>query len=110
MLQLRRTGPAALTQAMYDYFNSMGTDMRSVNSSTITSNAGLKVGDMRLLPLESLGGGWEVVNSRTGCASYGNKYPNALVCHQFWGSWKPQWTLRPHLTYNNCTTHGNYSV
>lgn len=100
---LCRTGPAALTQAMYNFFKQAGVGMMDFNESNITSSAGLRVKDVRVLPLEHLGGGWEVVGQKNGtCEDFGKRHANALVCHMFWGSWKSKWTLRPSHTYGSC--------
>lgn len=102
---LYRTGPGALTQAMYDFFKQAGVGMMDFSQSNFTSPEGVKVKDVRVLPQVHLGGGWEVVGKQFGaCSDFGQRHPEALVCHMFWGSWKPGWQLQPSHSYGSCAS------
>jgi hypothetical protein len=93
-----------LTQAVLGFFGTAGVAKQDVNKSSITSPSGLRVRDVRLLPMEYLGGGWDVVGRGSGaCEEYEKQHPEALVCHLFWGTWKSVWSYRPKLAYENCT-------
>lgn len=90
---------------MYNFFKEAGVGMEDFSESNITSPAGLRVEDVRVLPLEHLGGGWEVIEKKNGtCADFGKWHSYALVCHMFWGSWKQTWSLRPTLTHEGCNS------
>lgn len=101
----RRTGPAALSWAAYEYLNNtVGVNMGTATYSNVTSPAGLLAGGVRLLPIEQMGSGWEVAEARkTGrnftCDDLAREKPTALVCHMFWGSWRDSWSFGQQQTY-----------
>lgn len=105
---LERTGPAALTTAMYEYFESVGVDLNNVTEADINSKEGVVAGGVRVLPVVSLSSGWEVAEARSkglvhSCADVAAAKPQALVCHMFWGSWRSTWrTFKQGFTYDNC--------
>lgn len=105
---LERTGPAALTTAMYEYFDSFGVDLNKFTEDDVKSESGVIAGQVRVLPVVSLSTGWEVAEARARgtrytCADVAAAKPQALVCHMFWGSWRTTWkTYKPILTYENC--------
>eukprot|EP00775_Hariotina_reticulata_P010317 gene10317-10475_t len=94
-----RTGPGALTKAMYEYFHSMGSSLNDVAYKSVTSTGGLIAGDVRLLPVDSFASGWDVAKSRSKggnltCEDMLQRHPSALVCHMYWGSWRSMWTFK----------------
>jgi alpha 1,6-mannosyltransferase len=106
---LDRTGPAALTVAMYQYFNSIGFDLNKLTAASFDSLQGVGAGGVRVLPIVALSTGWEVAYARskgTGytCADVARDKPEALVCHMFWGSWRKSvpWKFQQAFTYDNC--------
>lgn len=105
---LDRTGPAALTTAMYEYFDSIGFDLNNVTQAGLTGSQGVLAGGVRVLPVVALSSGWEVADARSKgdkytCADVRAEKPQALVCHMFWGSWRSTWkTFKQQFTYDNC--------
>jgi alpha 1,6-mannosyltransferase len=105
---LDRTGPAALTAAMYDYFEGLGFDLNKVTERDLKSKQGVVAGGVRVLPVVALSSGWEVAEARSKGARYtceqvGKAKPEALVCHMFWGSWRSTWrTFKQRFTYGSC--------
>jgi mannosyltransferase OCH1-like enzyme len=104
---LDRTGPAALTRAMYQYFQSVGSNLSSIVYENVTSEGGLIAGDVRVLPIDRFGSGWQVANARSTGANFTcdqllQHSPSALVCHMFWGSWRSKWSFRQQQTYGTC--------
>lgn len=93
---LDRTGPAALTTAMYEYFSGLGVDLNKFTEAEINSEQGVAAGGVRVLPVVALSSGWEVAEARSQqqaytCADVAAAKPQALVCHMFWGSWRSSW-------------------
>jgi hypothetical protein len=104
---LDRTGPAALTMAMYDFFDSIKFDLNGVAKDVLVGGEGVVAGGARVLPLVLLGSGWEVAEARSkgrqySCADLAKDKPQALVCHMFHGTWRAQWSFRQKYTYDNC--------
>lgn len=105
---LDRTGPAALTAAMYDFFDGIGFDLNKVTERDLKGKHGVVAGGVRVLPVVALSSGWEVAVARSKGARYtceqlGKATPQALVCHMFWGSWRSTWrTFKQKFTYDNC--------
>jgi mannosyltransferase OCH1-like enzyme len=105
---LDRTGPAALTTAMYDYFDSIKFDLNNVTQADINGEKGVLAGGVRVLPVVALSSGWEVAAARSKaqaltCADVAKNKPQALVCHMFFGSWPTSWGLyTPKRTYDTC--------
>lgn len=107
---LDRTGPAALTTAMYEYYDSIGFDLNKAAKSEadISGKQGLLAGGVRVLPVVALSSGWEVADARSKgrqytCADVARDKPQALVCHMFWGSWRSTWrTFKQKFTYDTC--------
>lgn len=94
-----RTGPAALSWAMYDYFSKIGQNLSAVNESTVSSADGFIAGGVRVLPTQNMGSGWEVAEARLKgvnftCNDVAEKTPDAYVCHMFFGSWRTQWQFK----------------
>lgn len=101
-----RTGPAALTTAMYEYFNSIEFDLNQVSEDT-DSQQGVVAGAVRVLPWVAMGTGWDVAAARQRrreytCSDVRAAQPEALtyVCHHFFGSWRSQWGPKQVFTYN----------
>lgn len=105
---LDRTGPAAVTTAMYEYLESVGLDLNKVSEADLTGSGGVIAGGVRVLPGVALSTGWEVADARSKglkytCADAAAAKPQALVCHMFWGSWRSTWrTFKQRFTYENC--------
>lgn len=102
-----RTGPAALSWAMYEYFAQIGQDMSSVGDGTLSSAGGCVAGGVRVLPVQNMASGWEVAEARKSglnftCDDLGKKVPDAYVCHMYFGSWRSQWHFRVHDTAESC--------
>lgn len=106
---LNRTGPAALTTAMYEYFESVGLDLNKVPVAELEgSKGGVIAGGVRVLPTIALSSDWKVADARAKgvkytCADVAAAKPQALVCHMFWGSWRTSWrTFKQRFTYEGC--------
>ncbi|KAF8066317.1 HOC1 [Scenedesmus sp. PABB004] len=84
-----RTGPAALSAALYAWFAAAGVpDPAALTYANVTSAGGLAVGGVRVAPIDRLGAGWETAAARreggnVTCADVAAKHPRAWVCHQF---------------------------
>jgi hypothetical protein len=99
-----RTGPAALTTALYEYLDSVGFDLNTKSLRDVDSRQGVAAGGVRVLPVAALSSGWLVAAARKAgkplsCDDIGRKDPSAYVCHQFWGSWREKWGHRARFTY-----------
>eukprot|EP00879_Flechtneria_rotunda_P002422 GHRR01002619.1.p1 GENE.GHRR01002619.1~~GHRR01002619.1.p1 ORF type:complete len:352 (+),score=66.11 GHRR01002619.1:92-1147(+) len=99
-----RTGPAALTRAMYEYLLLYDKGIMSVSYENVTSPNGVLVGGVRVLPIDCMATGWELADARgkgiaLSCEDVVKKVPDALVCHMFWGSWRSNWQFRQEFTY-----------
>jgi hypothetical protein len=105
---LDRTGPAALTTAMYDYFDSIKFDLNNVTEAELEADKGVLAGGVRVLPQVAMGSGWDVAVARSkgqvfSCADLAKAKPQALVCHMFFGSWRTTWgPFKPKHTYDTC--------
>jgi hypothetical protein len=104
---LERTGPDALTAAMYHYFQSIGFDLNNVTEADVNSQQGVVAGSVRILPGAS-STGWVIAEARARhknltCADLMATKPDALVCHLFWGTWRSNWQVfKQDFTYDNC--------
>lgn len=102
-----RTGPAALSWAVYEYLSKhAGVDMSNVSEASVTSPEGLSAGGVRLLPVDYMSAGWEVALARQQgrnytCDGVGRDKPQALVCHMFHGSWRSSWRFGQEQTRGN---------
>lgn len=104
-----RTGPAALSWAMYEYFNSIGQNMSTVTDMTVSSPEGFAAGGVRVLPVANMASGWEVAEARKQkvkytCDDLAKRVPDAYVCHMFAGSWRAHWFYRSHDGDAACET------
>lgn len=105
---LERTGPEALTEALYEYFATAGADLNSVTEGDLNGDHGVIAGGVRVLPYTAFSTGWEVAVARSKggkytCADNALAHPQALVCHMFWGSWRSTWQAwKQHHTYHEC--------
>lgn len=104
---LQRTGPEALTAAMYDYFDDIGVDISNVTEADLGGKQGFKAGGVQIASVDTLSSGWDVAAARQSrkdynCQDVAADRPEALVCHMFWGSWRSNWQFGQHKTYDNC--------
>jgi hypothetical protein len=104
---LERTGPDALTAAMYHYFQDIGMDLKNVTLADLDGEQGLLAGGVRVASVETLSSGWQVADARQkhrayNCSNIAVDHPEALVCHQFWGTWRTTWHFRQRKSYGNC--------
>lgn len=65
---LDRTGPAALTRAVYAHFASANASLQGVTHDDVASAAGVAAGGARLLPITAFASGWEVRAGRAASA------------------------------------------
>lgn len=101
---VERSGPAALTGAMYEYFSIIGMDLNKFAQTA--TETGVRAGGVRVLPHAAMGQGWEVAVARHNgqnytCADVAHD-SQSLVCHLFWGSWRSNWRFKERMTYGNC--------
>lgn len=104
---LERTGPDALTSAMYEYFADIAVDVSNVTESDLGGQQGFMAGGVRVASVDTLSSGWQVAAARQGgrgynCSNIAVDHPEALVCHMFWGTWRSVWHFRQQKTYGNC--------
>lgn len=104
---LDRTGPAALSVALYEHFASLGVDLNKFSEADAGRKAGIIAGGARILPVVALASGWELAQARQAqtpysCEDVAREKPGALVCHMFWGSWRSRWSFKQEMTYGNC--------
>jgi hypothetical protein len=102
---LERTGPTALTTALYVYFDSIDYDLNTVKEADFNGEMGVLAGGVRVLPEVALGSGWEVAEGRhrgVTCADIARSKPDALVCHMYWGTWRATWPHAQIKTYRDC--------
>eukprot|EP00878_Enallax_costatus_P004173 GHUV01004402.1.p1 GENE.GHUV01004402.1~~GHUV01004402.1.p1 ORF type:complete len:472 (+),score=66.76 GHUV01004402.1:83-1498(+) len=102
-----RTGPAALSWAMYEYFKSVGQNMTGITDKVVSSGQGFMAGGVRVLPIANMGSGWEVAEARRKgekftCEDVAKKVPNAYVCHMFMGSWRTDWAYKGNAAIDEC--------
>ena len=102
-----RTGPAALSWAMYQYFKSVGQNMTGITDEVVSSGEGFAAGGVRVLPIANMGLGWEVAEARRKgenftCDDVAKKVHSAYVCHMFMGSWRSDWAWRGDAALDEC--------
>ena len=100
-----RTGPQLLSAAVDAYFRRRGSSLGNVSRADVDGAPGLRIGAVRLLPREAWGSGYETVHGKS-CADVGRDTPGALVCHQYWGSWKGGSWKPKVLSYAPCSSTG----
>jgi len=104
---LERTGPDALTAAMYQYFEGLDINLNNYSEADVNSGQGLAAGGVRILP-GATSTGWVVAEARAKhqkltCADLLATKPDALVCHLFWGTWRSNWqAFKEDFTFDNC--------
>jgi hypothetical protein len=102
---LMRTGPKAFTSAIQAYAGRVGAKW-PVNSTQADLEGGVLFGTVRAMPKFVLGTGWDTLDHNMTCEEVKAKIrPEALICHQFFGTWKarPEKQLQArHFTYGDC--------
>lgn len=102
---LMRTGPKAFTSAIEAYAHRVGAKW-PVNSTQADQEGGVLFGSVRAMPKFVLGTGWDTLDHNMTCQEVKEKIrPEALICHQFFGTWKtrPEKQLQSRtFTYGNC--------
>jgi hypothetical protein len=102
---LMRTGPKAFTSAIQAYAGRVGAKW-PVNSTQADLEGGVLFGTVRAMPKFVLGTGWDTLDHNMTCEEVKAKIrPEALICHQFFGTWKarPEKQLQSrHFTYGDC--------
>ncbi len=108
-----RTGPAALSRAMYEHFEeASGIHPGDLSyDANVTSPAGLLVDAVRVLPMPAMAGSWQVAAARsrdpaasniTSCDDVARAHPEALLCHMYHGTWRRSWSFPAARTYTDC--------
>lgn len=102
---LMRTGPMAFTSALKAYAQRVGAKW-PVNSTQADAQHGVLFGTVRAMPKFVLGTGWDTLDHNMTCEEVKQLIrPEALICHQFFGTWKtkPEKQLRARtFTYGDC--------
>jgi hypothetical protein len=102
---LMRTGPQAFTSALEAYARRVGAKW-PVNSTQADLEGGVLFGSVRAMPKFVLGTGWDTLDLNMTCEEVKEKVrPEALICHQFFGTWKtrPEKQLQSRtFTYGDC--------
>ena len=98
-----RTGPNLVSEAADAYFQRRGRSLASLTRAEVDGEPGVRVGSVRVLPQEAWGLGAETLHGGTSCEALGKLHPRALVCHQYWGTWKSSGVMAKQRTYPPCT-------
>jgi hypothetical protein len=102
---LMRTGPKAFTSALKAYAHRVGAKW-PVNSTQADLDGGVLFGTVRAMPKFVLGTGWDTLDHNMTCEEVKQSIrPEALICHQFFGTWKsrPEKQLQARqFTYGDC--------
>lgn len=99
---LSRTGPGAFTAALQNYATRVGAAW-PINATAADAHGGVLFGSVRAMPKLELGMGWETVDTHLTCDQVkATLVPQALVCHQFFGTWKQSPEADVALTYSGC--------
>lgn len=102
---LFRTGPKAFTSALKAYANRIGASW-PINSTQADQQHGVLFGSVRAMPKFVLGTGWDTLDHNMTCEEVKQKIrPEALICHQFFGTWKanPEKALQSRkFSYGDC--------
>jgi hypothetical protein len=102
---LMRTGPKAFTSSLHAYAQRVGAKW-PVNSTQADHEGGVLFGSVRAMPKFVFGTGWDTLDHNMTCEEVKEKIrPEALICHQFFGTWKtrPEKQLQARtFTYGEC--------
>jgi mannosyltransferase OCH1-like enzyme len=103
---LARTGPIAFTTALEAYARRVGAPW-PVNSTQADLQGGVLFGTVRAMPKFVLGTGWDTLDHNMTCEEVKKTIrPEALICHQFFGTWKsrPEKAVSARqFTYGDCS-------
>jgi hypothetical protein len=97
-----RTGPNLVSEAADAYFQRRGRSLASLTRAEVDGEPGVRVGSVRVLPHEAWGLGAATLHGGTSCEALGKLHPRALVCHQYWGTWKSTGLKAKQRTYPPC--------
>eukprot|EP00877_Chromochloris_zofingiensis_P013705 jgi/Chrzof1/8589/Cz03g16170.t1 len=98
---LGTTGPGVWTEAVEDYARKMGAHL-PLDDKVLNVEGGVLIGTLRVLPGFMLSAGWETQEKHISCADMFKQNPNALICHQFLGTWKAKFKYKKAPQYDNC--------